>query len=224
VLVVDDEVQIRRALKLNLRARGYDVIEAGTGELGLQLAATEHPDVLLLDLGLPGLDGIEVIEALRGWSQVPVVVLTVRDDERSKVRALDAGADDYVTKPFGIEELLARLRASVRRATPDAAGPPVVTTGSFVLDLADRRATLAGGEPVHLTRTEWALVHHLVRHPDRLVTQAQLTEAVWGPTAGVDANLLRVHLNHIRRKLELDPTRPRHFVTEPGLGYRFHPS
>jgi two-component system, OmpR family, KDP operon response regulator KdpE len=223
VLIVDDEAQIRRALRLNLRAHDYDVVEAATGELAVQVAASERPDVVLLDLGLAGMDGVEVIEALRGWSNVPIVVLTVRDEEKSKVTALDAGADDYVTKPFGIEELLARLRAVVRRGTPDELADPVVTTPSFSLDLADRRGQRDGGEPVHLTRTEWAIVEHLVRHPDRLVTQRQLVDAVWGPTATPDTNLLRVHLNHIRRKLEHDPTRPRHFVTEPALGYRFHP-
>jgi two-component system, OmpR family, KDP operon response regulator KdpE len=223
VLVVDDEAQIRRALRLNLRAHGYDVVEAATGELALQVAASERPDVVLLDLGLPGIDGVEVIEALRGWSSVPVVVLTVRDEEKSKVTALDAGADDYVTKPFGIEELLARLRAVLRRGTTDELMDPLVTTPSFSLDLADRRAHRDGGEPVHLTRTEWAIVEHLVRHPDRLVTQRQLVDAVWGPTATPDTNLLRVHLNHIRRKLEDDSARPRHFITEPALGYRFHP-
>jgi two-component system KDP operon response regulator KdpE len=224
VLVVDDEAQIRRALKLNLRARDYEVVEASTGELALQLAASEHPDVVLLDLGLPGMDGVEVIEALRGWSKVPLVVLTVRDDEHSKVLALDAGADDYITKPFGIEELLARLRAVLRRGAVGDLHDPVVSTPSFTLDFADRRAERVDGEPLHLTRTEWAIVEHLARHPDRLVTQRQLVEAVWGPTASPDPNLLRVHLNHIRGKLERDPTRPRHFVTEPGIGYRFLPA
>jgi two-component system KDP operon response regulator KdpE len=223
MLIVDDEPQIRRALKLNFRAREYDVIEAATGELALQLAASEHPDVILLDLGLPGMDGVAVVEALRGWSHIPVLVLTVRDDERSKVQALEAGADDYVTKPFGMEELLARVRAVLRRGSKEDVASPLVITTSFSLDLADRRAQRHDGESVHLTRTEWSIIDHLVRHPDRLVTHRQLVEAVWGPTATPDLNLLRVHLNHIRNKLEPDPARPRHFVTEPSLGYRFHP-
>jgi two-component system, OmpR family, KDP operon response regulator KdpE len=225
VLVVDDERQIRRALHLNLTTRGYDVIEAATGEAALTMAASEHPDVVLLDLGLPGIDGLDVIAGLRGWSRVPIVVLTVRDDERSKVAALDAGADDYVTKPFGMAELLARVRAVVRRASDaDGAETPLVRTATFDLDLADRRARrLDQPSDVRLTPTEWSIVEHLVRHPGRLVTHRQLIDAVWGPTYDPDPNLLRVHLGHIRRKLETDPARPRHFVTDSGLGFRFEP-
>jgi two-component system KDP operon response regulator KdpE len=222
ILVVDDEPQIRRAMTLNLKARGYDLVEAATGERALQAAATENPDLILLDLGLPNMSGIDVIHGVRGWSPVPIIVLTVRDDERSKVAALDAGADDYVTKPFAINELLARIRAVLRRVPDNEPAPAVVTTEAFRLDLAGRRAR-ANGNDVHLTPTEWAMVEFLVRHPERLVTRRQLVNAVWGPNYEPDANLLRVHLTHIRRKLEPDPSRPRHFVTEAGMGYRFEP-
>ena len=224
VLVVDDEPQIRRALSLNLGARGYEVFEADSGERALMIAASEHPDIVLLDLGLPGMDGIMVIEAIRGWSTMPIIVLTVRDDERSKVRALDAGADDYVTKPFGMAELLARLRAVIRR-TPDS-GPEMaeVVTPSFRLDLLARRAFTEGGGEVRLTPTEWAMVEHLVRHPSRLVTYRQLATAMWGPTFDPDPSLLRVHMVHVRRKLERNPGRPEHFITDSGMGYRFEAS
>jgi two-component system KDP operon response regulator KdpE len=222
ILVVDDEPQIRRAMTLNLKARGYDLVEAATGERAVQAAATENPDLILLDLGLPNMGGIDVIHAVRGWSPVPIIVLTVRDDERSKVAALDAGADDYVTKPFAINELLARVRAVLRRVSDSEPAPAVVTTDAFRLDLAGRRAR-ADGDDVHLTPTEWAMVEFLVRHPERLVTRSQLITAVWGPNYEPDPNLLRVHLTHIRRKLEPDPSRPRYFVTEAGMGYRFEP-
>jgi two-component system KDP operon response regulator KdpE len=220
ILVVDDEPQIRRALSLHLGVRGYEVFEAESGEHAMQIAATEHPDVVLLDLGLPGMDGVLVIQALRGWTTVPIIVLTVRDDERSKVLALDAGADDYVTKPFGMAELLARVRAVLRRI-PNADGAPAeVTTASFRLDLAAHRAFVADTE-VRLTPTEWAMVEYLVRYPGRLVTYRQLITAVWGSTYDPDPNLLRVHMGHIRRKLELDGARPKHFITDSGMGYRF---
>jgi two-component system KDP operon response regulator KdpE len=222
ILVVDDEPQIRRALALNLKARGYDLVEAATGERALQAAATENPDLILLDLGLPNINGIDVIHGVRGWSPMPIIVLTVRDDERSKVAALDAGADDYVTKPFAINELMARVRAVLRRVPDNEPVPAVVTTDAFRLDFGARRA-YAGGADVHLTPTEWAVVEFLVRHPERLVTRRQLVAAVWGANYEPDPNLLRVHLTHIRRKLESDPSRPRHFVTEAGMGYRFEP-
>jgi len=222
VLVVDDEEQIRRALLLNLRARGYEVIEAATGESGVQLAASEHPDLVLLDLGLPGMSGLDVITALRGWTQVPIIVLTVREDERAKVTALDSGADDYITKPFGMDELLARLRAALRRSSPVAQEARVVTS-AWTLDRTAHTVTDIDDELIRLTPTEWSIADHLTRHPGRLVTQRQLVDAVWGPTYEPDANLLRVHLAHIRRKLEPDPTRPRFFITEPGVGYRFEP-
>lgn len=225
VLVVDDEPQIRRALTLNLGARGYEVFEAGTGERAIQSVATDRPDVVLLDLGLPGVDGLTVIEALRGWTTVPIIVLTVRDDEASKVQALDLGADDYITKPFGMAELLARLRAALRRVPETADDLPTVNTASFRLDLSAHRAFR--GEPeheAHLTPTEWSMVTYLVRHAGRLVTYHQLIEAVWGPNYDPDPNLLRVHMGNIRRKLEDDPARPTHFITDPGMGFRFDAS
>jgi two-component system, OmpR family, KDP operon response regulator KdpE len=223
ILVVDDESQIRRALAVNLRARGYEVELAATGEEGLQAAAAHHPDVVLLDLGLPGIDGTEVVRGLRGWSSVPIIVLSVRDAERDKVAALDAGADDYVTKPFGIEELLARIRAVTRRASaPDGAGSPTVEIGPWRVDLADRRVTGDGGE-VKLTPTEWKLLEAFVRHPGKLIGQRQLLTEVWGPAATGDTSSLRLYLNRLRRKLEPDPSRPKHLLTEPGLGYRFQP-
>ena len=222
VLVVDDEPQIRRALLLNLRARGYDVLEAASGEAAVQAAASEHPDLVLLDLGLPGMSGLDVIAALRGWSQVPIIVLTVRDDERAKVLAFDEGADDYVTKPFGMDELLARLRAALRRSSP-VAQEAIVVTAAWTLDRSAHTVLGNDHEPIRLTPTEWAIAENLTRHPRRLVTQRQLVDAVWGPTYEPDANLLRVHLAHIRRKLEPDASRPRYFITEPGVGYRFEP-
>jgi len=221
ILAVDDEPQILRALATNLRARGYDVDLAPTGEEALALAARKHPDVVVLDLGLPGIDGIEVIRGLRGWTTVPIIVLSVREAEREKVRALDAGADDYVTKPFGMDELLARLRAALRRAAP-AGEAPVVETESFVVDLAAKRVTTAAGE-VRLTPTEWQIVEVLVRNAGKLVTQRQLLQEVWGPRYEKETNYLRVYLAQIRAKLEPDPARPRHFVTEARMGYRFEP-
>jgi two-component system KDP operon response regulator KdpE len=224
VLVVDDEPQIRRALRLNLGARGYEVVEAESGERALAIAAEAGPDVVLLDLGLGGLDGIGVIDALRGWSSVPIIVLTARDDERSKVLALDVGADDYVTKPFGMAELLARMRAVARRTSTGDPDLPDASTADFHLDLAGRRA-FVGPDRVEtrLTPIEWSIVVHLTHHPERLVTYKQLVLAVWGPHYDPDPNLLRVHMGHIRRKLEPDPTRPRYFVTDSGMGYRYQP-
>ena len=223
VLVVDDERPIRRALAANLKARGYDVDAAETGEQALDLAARQHPDVVLLDLGLPGIDGLEVIAGLRGWTNVPIVVLSARGAERDKVAALDAGADDYVAKPFGMDELLARLRAAVRRAAP-ADEEPVVATEHFTVDLSAKRVLDAAGEPVRLTPTEWQLLEVLVRHAGKLVGQRQLLRDVWGPAYGDESNYLRVHMAHLRRKLEPDRSRPRYFITEPGMGYRFVPS
>ena len=220
ILVVDDEQPIRRALKVNLAARGYVVDVAATGEEALLLAAQSKPDAVLLDLGLPGIDGVEVIRGLRGWTHVPIIVLSARDGERDKVAALDAGADDYVTKPFGIEELLARLRAAVRRNKP-VAETPVMRTESFIVDLSSTQVTRIDGEIVHLTPIEWGLLEHLVRHSGRLVTQKQLLQAVWGPAYETETNYLRVHMAHLRRKLEADPSRPRHLLTESGMGYRF---
>lgn len=226
ILVVDDEPQIRRALTLNLTARDYAVIHAATGEAALQMTATEHPDLVLLDLGLPGLNGLGVIHALRGWTTVPIIVLTARDDERSKVAALDAGADDYVTKPFGMAELLARINAALRRASDGRAELiPQITVACLRLDLAAHRAFTgdAHDREVRLTATEWNIVGYLVRNAGRLVTHAQLAAAVWGPHYQPNPNLLRVHMTNIRRKLEVDPADPRHFITDPGVGYRFEP-
>ena len=222
VLVVDDEPQILRALRTNLAARGYEVDVAATGEAALAQAAAHRPDVVILDLGLPGIDGIGVVEGLRGWTDVPIIVLSVRDAEADKIGALDAGADDYVTKPFGMGELLARLRAATRRAAPGEPEAPVVVTDSFTVDLADRRVT-RHGEDIHLTPTEWHLLDVLVRHPGRLVSQRQLLQAVWGPQYETETNYLRVYLAQLRRKLEDDPSQPRHLLTEPGMGYRFEP-
>ena len=220
LLVIDDEVRFLRTLAISLRARGYDVETAATGEAGLELAARTHPDVVVLDLGLPGLSGLDVLRALRGWTPVPVIVLSARHEEQTKVEALDIGADDYVTKPFGMDELLARVRATVRRAIPGR-DEPVIATPDFRLDLAAKRAERAGGDDVHLTPIEWGIVTTLVRNRGKLVTQRQLLQEVWGPEYGTETEYLRVHLAAIRRKLEPTPSRPRYFVTEAGMGYRF---
>jgi len=223
VLVVDDDAQILRALRINLAARGYEVLTAADGSGALRAAADGHPDVVVLDLGLPDLDGTEVIAGLRGWTQVPIIVLSARIDSSDKVDALDAGADDYVTKPFGMAELLARLRAAVRRATaapPD--GDPVVTTDSFTVDLVAKKVRRGDGE-VHLTPTEWGILEQLVRNPGKLVGQRQLLQEVWGPAYRKETNYLRVYLAQLRRKLEPDPAHPRYLITEPGMGYRFEP-
>ena len=220
ILVVDDEPQLLRALATNLKARGYEVDQAATGEAALMLAASHHPDLVVLDLGLPGIDGLEVIAGLRGWSEVPIVVLSVRAREADKVAALDAGADDYVTKPFGMDELLARLRAALRRGAPASKEEAIVTTADFSVDLAAKRVS-RDSEEVRLTPTEWEIVEILVRSEGRLVTQRQLLKAVWGPQYEKETNYLRVYLAQIRRKLEPDPARPRYFLTEPRMGYRF---
>jgi two-component system KDP operon response regulator KdpE len=219
VLVVDDEPQIRRALAANLKAREYEVLQASTGEEALRLTAERRPDVVILDIGLPGMDGIEVVHGIRGWSEVPIIMLSVRRDESDKVEALDAGADDYLTKPFGMGELLARLRAALRRAGTEEV-EPVVDAGALHIDLAAKRV-LRDGTDVHLTPTEWGLVEQLVRNPGKLVTQRQLLQAVWGPEYGTETHYLRVYMAALRRKLEDDPSRPHHFLTEPGMGYRF---
>jgi two-component system KDP operon response regulator KdpE len=218
ILVVDDEPQIVRALVTNLKVRGYEVDTASTGEEAVERAATGHPDLVILDLGLPGISGIEVIEAVRAWSTMPIVVLSVRDAERDKVRALDAGADDYVTKPFGIEELLARVRAAARRSTP-VSEEPAVATADFVVDLAARQVRNISGE-VKLTPTEWHVLETLARHHDKLVTQRELLHQVWGPGYETETNYLRVYMAQLRRKLEPDPSRPRSLLTEAGIGYR----
>jgi two-component system KDP operon response regulator KdpE len=219
VLIVDDEPQIRRALKVNLTARGYTVEEAATGLEALELASSRHPDAVILDLGLPDLDGIEVVRGLRGWSHTPIIILSVRDGERDKVAALDAGADDYVTKPFGMDELLARLRAALRRHRPDPT-EPLIVTDAFTVDLASRTVT-KGGQRIHLTPTEWRLVEILVRNPSRLVTRSHILRSVWGEGYDDESGYLRVHVRSMRRKLEPDASRPRYFLTEPRVGYRF---
>jgi two-component system KDP operon response regulator KdpE len=221
VLVVDDEPQIVRALRINLAARGYQVVTAYDGTAALKAAAETRPDVVVLDLGLPDLDGNEVIAGLRGWTTVPILVLSARTDSSDKVEALDAGADDYVTKPFGMDELLARLRAAVRRAArPTETGDAVLETASFTVDLVAKKVHRNGVE-VHLTPTEWGVLEVLVRNRGRLVSQKQLLQEVWGPSYATETHYLRVYLAQLRRKLEPEPARPRHLVTEAGMGYRF---
>jgi two-component system, OmpR family, KDP operon response regulator KdpE len=219
VLVVDDEPPIVRAVAANLRARGFEVLTAANGETALTAVETHQPDCVVLDLGLPGIDGVDVIRGLRGWSQVPIVVLSVREAEGDKVAALDAGADDYVTKPFGMDELLARLRAALRRTVP-AEEEALVETADFTIDLAAKKVR-RDGEEVRLTPTEWHLVEVLVRNRGRLVAQRQLLQEVWGPQYHDETNYLRVFMAQVRRKLEPEPAQPRYFITEPGMGYRF---
>jgi two-component system KDP operon response regulator KdpE len=220
-LVVDDEPQIVRALRINLTARGYEVLTAHDGASALAVAAEGKPDVVVLDLGLPDLDGSEVIAGIRGWSSVPIIVLSARTDSSDKVSALDAGADDYVTKPFGMDELLARLRAAVRRSAASVGlEEAVVETASFSVDLVAKKVHRDGVE-VHLTPTEWGLLEMLVRNRGRLVGQKQLLQEVWGPAYAKESHYLRVYLAQLRRKLEPEPSKPRHLLTEPGMGYRF---
>ena len=224
VLVVDDEAQILRGMRTNLAARGYEVDTALDGETALDVAARQRPDVVILDLGLPGIDGLDVIRGLRTWGTMPIIVLSAREQEPDKIAALDAGADDYVTKPFGMGELLARLRAAERRGAPVDDEIPMVITQGFQVDLAAKKVTDASGEPIHLTPTEWHLVEILLRHPGKLVSQRALLQEVWGPRYEEETNYLRVYMAQIRRKLEPDPSDPRYFVTEPGMGYRFEPN
>ena len=221
VLVVDDEPALLRALSINLRARRYDVHGAASGADALTTAAAHPPDVVILDLGLPDMDGTEVIAGLRGWTDVPILVLSGRTDSLDKVEALDAGADDYVTKPFGMDELLARLRAMTRRSV-DHTEEPVVRFGEVAVDLAARRVTV-GAADVRLTPTEWHLLEVLVRHPGKLLSQRQLLSEVWGPGYESAQGNLRVYMAQLRRKLEPEPGRPRHLLNEPGMGYRFEP-
>ena len=223
VLLIDDEVRFLRSLAISLQARGYEVDTATTGEDGLDRAARGHPDIVVLDLGLPKMDGVDVLKRMRGWTEVPVIVLSARHQEPSKVAALDAGADDYVTKPFGMDELLARLRAALRRRSPVDERPRVVTD-DFTIDLDTTRVTGARGEEVRLTPTEWGIVSVLVRNAGKLVAQRQILHEVWGPDHETETHYLRVYLAAIRRKLEPDPSRPKYFLTETGMGYRFEPS
>ncbi|MEU8779433.1 response regulator [Streptomyces sp. NPDC048606] len=226
VLVVEDDPQLVRALRINLQARKFEVEEASDGNAALRLAAARKPDVIVLDLGLPDMDGVDVIKNVRGWSRVPILVLSARHTSEDKIRALDAGADDYVTKPFSMDELLARLRAAARRNEAPAESRPddvaVVTTDEFSVDLIARKVR-RGERTVRLTPTEWHLLEILITHPGRLITQARLLLEVWGPTYGENTNYLRVYMAQLRRKLEADPSHPRYLITEPGMGYRFEP-
>jgi len=247
VLVIDDEPQILRALRINLRVRHYEVHTAATAAEALSVAAKYPPDLVLLDLGLPDMDGMNVIEGLRGWTKVPIIVLSGRADSGDKVAALDAGADDYVTKPFGVDELLARMRAAVRR-TGGTEDLPRIQLGDLTVDLAAKRITRhapsplaatgpagtpasagsgappAGDVDVRLTPTEWHLLEVLLRNPGKLLSQKQLLHDVWGPGYGNAAGNLRLYMAQLRRKIEPDPARPRWLITEPGMGYRYQPS
>jgi two-component system, OmpR family, KDP operon response regulator KdpE len=235
VLVVDDEPQILRALRINLRVREYEVHVAATGAEALEMASRHPPDLVILDLGLPDLDGVEVIEGLRGWTKAPIIVLSGRADSTDKVEALDAGADDYITKPFGVEELLARMRAAVRR-TGTAEDLPRITLGRLIVDLAAKRvirqapvpagadARAAQPDDIRLTPTEWHLLEVLLRNPGKLLSRNQLLAEVWGPGYADATGNLRLYMAQLRRKLEPDPARPRWLVTEPGMGYRYQPS
>ena len=244
VLVVDDEPQILRALRINLRARDYDVHVAATGTEALEVAGRYPPDLVILDLGLPDLDGVEVIQGLRGWTKAPIIVLSGRADSTDKVEALDAGADDYITKPFGVEELLARMRAAVRRTRP-AEDLPRIQLGQLVIDLAAKRVTrqapvpagagtdagtdagaaaAAAAADIRLTPTEWHLLEVLLRNPGKLLTRNQLLTEVWGPGYADATGNLRLYMAQLRRKLEPDSARPRWLITEPGMGYRYQPS
>ena len=218
VLIVDDEVQILRALQINLNARGYSTVTAFTGHNALEQAAQHPVDVIILDLGLPDLDGVEVIRRLRRWNKVPIVVLSARHGSDDKIQALDAGADDYVTKPFGMDELMARLRAALRRGSP--AETPVIDTIGFTINLATKQVTRRG-VTVRLTPTEWNILELLARNSGALVTHEEILRQVWGPAYAEETAYLRVYLAQLRRKLETDPANPRHLLTEIGLGYRF---
>jgi two-component system, OmpR family, KDP operon response regulator KdpE len=220
VLVVDDEPQIRRALRTSMEAHGYEVLAVGTGEEGVVGAADQRPDIVLLDLGLPDMDGTEVIRRIRGFSEVPVIILSVRESQADKVAALDAGADDYVTKPFGMEELLARTRAALRRAGEAEPDAPVLTYGGLRIDLA-RRLLTRDDEQVHLTPTEWSLLEALASNPGKLLTHQWLLRRVWGQGYGTETTYLRTYIRALRRKLGDDASAPGLIVTEPAVGYRW---
>jgi two-component system KDP operon response regulator KdpE len=222
VLVVDDEPALARALAINLRAHGWEVVTAADGRAALDAAATTHPDVVVLDLGLPDMDGTEVIGGLRGWTSVPIVVLSARQHGEDKVEALDLGADDYITKPFAMNELMARLRAAVRRAAPDSPTETEVTVGPLVIDLARKRVRRHGTD-VRLTPTEWAFLELLTRNLGKLVSREQLLREVWGPAYLHETHYLRVYAAQLRRKLEDDPAHPRHLLTSSGMGYTLEP-
>lgn len=224
VLIVDDEPQLLRALQVNLQAEGYKVLIALDGMTALQHAATHQPDVVVLDLGLPDINGVDVITKIRRSSNTPIIVLSARHGSEDKVRALDAGADDYVTKPFGLDELLARLRVAERHLNADGGGEPAtaVDVGDFSVDLANQKVTRDGAS-VRLTPREWAILQLLVRNPGRLITQQQMLKKIWGPAYSSETQYLRVYMGQLRRKLEADPARPKHLLTEAGMGYRFEP-
>lgn len=218
VLVVDDEPQIRKLLKVSLGAHGYVIDEAETGSDGINRAAVFKPDLIILDLGLPDIEGKDVVRQVREWSQVPIIILTARDQEQEKVETLDAGADDYITKPFGVSELMARMRVSLRRAARDAE-EPVITCGGLKMDLAQRRVTV-GNREVKLTPTEYDLLKELVQHAGKVLTHKQLLKTVWGNLHSEDTHYIRVYIGQLRRKIEEDPTQPRYIISEPGVGYR----
>jgi len=218
ILVIDDEPQIRKLLKVSLGAHGYEIEEAATGAEGISRAATFKPDFLIIDLGLPDMDGKKVVQQIREWSQTPIIVLTARDQEQEKIEALDAGADDYVTKPFGMGELMARMRVSLRRAA-SSENDPILTCGELIIDLVARRVTVSGRE-IKLTPTEYELIKILAQHRGRVLTHKQLLKAVWGSTYNEDTHYIRVYIGQLRRKIEENPTRPRYIITESGVGYR----
>ncbi|MBF4588571.1 response regulator [Curtobacterium sp. VKM Ac-1395] len=223
VLIADDDPQLVRALGVTLTARGYDVVTARDGRAAIDAVITERPDIVMLDLGMPRLDGIGVLQGIRAWTQVPVLVLSGRTDSADKVDALDAGADDYVTKPFQMDELLARLRALGRRRVVASEETPSIAIGPLLVDLVAKQVTSTEGPAIRLTPTEWRLLEVLVTNPDRLMTREMLLTEVWGPTHGNDSGYLRLYMAQLRRKLEPDPAHPRYLVTESGMGYRFTP-
>jgi len=222
ILLIDDERAIRRLLRAALAAHGYEVLEAATGEEGLQSAATQHPDVIILDLGLPDLDGVQVTRRLREWTQTPIIILSVRGSEEDKIAALDAGADDYLTKPFGTGELTARIRAALRRIQPPGEGQPVFQVDELRVDLLHRTVSV-DDHLVDLTPNEYELLKLLVQHAGKVVTHRQLLRAVWGSGYEEEAHLLRVNISNLRHKLESDPAQPRYILTESGVGYRLKP-
>jgi two-component system, OmpR family, KDP operon response regulator KdpE len=222
ILLIEDEPQMRRFLRITLQSQGYRLVESETGGDGLTQAATRNPDVILLDLGLPDLDGLEVTKRLREWTETPIIVISAREQEQDKVKALDAGADDYLTKPFGVGELLARLRAALRHRAPET-GVPTMTAGDLTVDLTRRLVTLAN-EPVQLTPTEYELLRVLMTHAGKVLTHRQLLREVWGAAYELETHLLRVNISNLRRKIEPEPARPQYILNEPGVGYRLRES
>jgi two-component system, OmpR family, KDP operon response regulator KdpE len=219
ILIVDDERPIRRFLRVSLSTQGHKILEAEDGNSALNLTAAEHPDIIFLDLGLPDMDGIEVTRRIREWSQIPIIILSVRDQEKDKIQALDAGADDYLTKPFGMGELMARMRGVLRRSTQNSSGDPVFYTGTLEVDLA-RRMVIKDNKDISLTPTEYEILRVLVQNAGKVLTHQQITRKVWGSGYSEEAHLLRVNISNLRHKIESDPTRPELIITEPGVGYR----